>query len=60
MYTSKAEKSVFLVLYDASYHSGGRVEAFFSFQANKLSQNNNICRLTPLKMAARAKENSLL
>ena len=27
---------------DASYHSGGRVEAFFSFQANKLSQNNNM------------------
>ncbi len=34
--------SVVFVLYGAYYHSGGRVEAFFSFQAKKLSQNINM------------------
>ncbi len=33
---------VVFVLYGASYHSGGRVEAFFSFQAKKLSQDINM------------------
>ncbi len=44
--------SVVLVLYSASYHSGGRVESFFSFQAKKLSQNINMYLKWPRKTAS--------
>ncbi len=41
------------LLYDAFYYSGGRLEAFSSFQANKLSQYDYLkWRLEPRKTAS--------